>query len=804
MYFLDDPQSEIGDPYQEKEMTPGFTEGVLEPIGQGLIRPFSDINRAATIGVMGANRVLGGVQKFFGNEPGVEHTKERQKSFDSFYQDWIKPAHEFWKPDPHTTTMAGQIIGDLVGIAPFLMFGLAAPAVMAGSAFANTGQDLIEQGVDDVTALKAGITAGVGTGLLTTIPMAGKTIAHTLGLMLLNPFVGAAERQIIKNTLDERGYKDLAKGYDPFDPYSMGIDTFMGALFGGYHHLTKALDVKLSKRVFDAQKKALLYNINDAIEKKDFSRFISSLPTQVEDAITIARQHESAIKSTMFDPAKPGMIGTHLDALNKALTDLGQDRPVDVSEQVKGVTERKQAYPDSYNRQALDQEMQGYVDSGKIMEEQKGAYIGMLEANARANRMDFDVYLSKRFAGFKAGEKEAGKRGSTEVKPLEQTYQKYGNTITKGAVSFLEDGRAVIHAFEGADFSTLVHETGHVFRRNLPGHELKILESEYKIKNGKWERSDEESFAKGFERYLTEGNAPTPELQGMFEKFKQWMLDVYRNIVGDSVWNTKLSPEVRKVMDRLFIESEIPLKKNDTPEQMQARKTVAESTNDLDEIHKKMEDEGYITIPQEKTVTEDWGTGETVMGGREVKSEKAGKRGSAEVKADLKQTVTTEPLKPSKEHLEYIKEWIDQGEAGGRNFINNENAPGREVVGFSSTFPEWFKNKGYNKKDAMKIVQKYMDGKALTEKQQEIFNDLVRSSEREYRKFYELDDPTAKYVEETIFQDGKDYQIVTGTDVSGKEVMGSAKEAVDKARIELINEKKKENAFTKISKCITG
>ncbi len=37
----------------------------------------------------------------------------------------------------------------------------------------------------------------------------------------------------------------------------------------------------------------------------------------------------------------------------------------------------------------------------------------------------------------------------------------------KGAVSFLEDGRAVIHATEASDFTTFVHEMAHIFRRQL-------------------------------------------------------------------------------------------------------------------------------------------------------------------------------------------------------------------------------------------------------------------------------------------------------------------------------------------------
>lgn len=42
------------------------------------------------------------------------------------------------------------------------------------------------------------------------------------------------------------------------------------------------------------------------------------------------------------------------------------------------------------------------------------------------------------------------------------------------------------------------------------------------------ERFIQERFARGFERYLMTGKAPTKELQGAFRRFKKWMISVYR------------------------------------------------------------------------------------------------------------------------------------------------------------------------------------------------------------------------------------------------------------------------------------
>lgn len=120
----------------------------------------------------------------------------------------------------------------------------------------------------------------------------------------------------------------------------------------------------------------------------------------------------------------------------------------------------------------------------------------------------------------------------------------------KGSTEFAEDGAAIIRAFENADISTGVHEMAHVFRRHLKDEDRAIVERVYKIK-GEWTRKDEERFARGFERYLRDGKAPTPELKSVFEKFKEWLTAIYESI-KDTVLNAKIPDEVRAVYDRLL------------------------------------------------------------------------------------------------------------------------------------------------------------------------------------------------------------------------------------------------------------
>ncbi len=163
----------------------------------------------------------------------------------------------------------------------------------------------------------------------------------------------------------------------------------------------------------------------------------------------------------------------------------------------------------------------------------------------------------------------------------------------KGAVSFLADGRAMIHALESPDFSTLVHEVGHIFRKTLPKGEQNQIDQWLlsKVPGSKWERADEELFARTFERYLVEGMAPSKEMQGVFDKFKTWLLEVYKRISGTAI-DVNLSPQVKTVFDRMLFSEK--LKKSVSDDVRVARenmKTVGdEMQQDLRELAEVAED----------------------------------------------------------------------------------------------------------------------------------------------------------------------------------------------------------------------
>ena len=144
----------------------------------------------------------------------------------------------------------------------------------------------------------------------------------------------------------------------------------------------------------------------------------------------------------------------------------------------------------------------------------------------------------------------SGKR--TEAEPPRQLSQEEQQAV-QGMTEFLKDGRAVLTAMKSANFSTLVHELSHVFRRDLKGNDLTEVEKWLGVKDGAWERKHEEQWARASERYFWDGKAPTPKLEGIFSRFKEWMHNVYTNLLSLPRESQAEIPEnIRTIMAKQF------------------------------------------------------------------------------------------------------------------------------------------------------------------------------------------------------------------------------------------------------------
>jgi GNAT superfamily N-acetyltransferase len=130
-----------------------------------------------------------------------------------------------------------------------------------------------------------------------------------------------------------------------------------------------------------------------------------------------------------------------------------------------------------------------------------------------------------------------------------------------------------ITLLKNADLSTFLHESGHFFlevtadiaaRADAPVEIRKDMDAllhwfgvadiqDWHNLEFEEKRSYHEQFARGFEAYLFEGKAPNIELQSLFQRFRAWMLNVYKEL---KALNVELTPEVRQVFDRMLATTE--------------------------------------------------------------------------------------------------------------------------------------------------------------------------------------------------------------------------------------------------------
>jgi hypothetical protein len=139
-------------------------------------------------------------------------------------------------------------------------------------------------------------------------------------------------------------------------------------------------------------------------------------------------------------------------------------------------------------------------------------------------------------------------------------FQQEGGDI-KGAIDFVNDNKASVYVFDGADISTLAHEfTGHLGRRFLEKlaetndafkKDYESVKKWAEVKDDIWTTRAEEKFARAFERYLREGKAPTKSLTDVFENLKKWLTQIYNTIKGSSI-DIELTQEVKDVFGGLL------------------------------------------------------------------------------------------------------------------------------------------------------------------------------------------------------------------------------------------------------------
>lgn len=220
------------------------------------------------------------------------------------------------KPDPVTATTASMILQDasrvLSKVGMYAVTGGTLGAVVGtGLDEGSTGYlELRDRGVDKVTAAKAGAVRGTAVAVGVALPVAGRTLAQTIGLALVGgPGSMIAEQATTRAILEAANYPDIAREFDPFDPVGLGVSIVIPGVVGAVAHRARMRAGGAPSE--NADRAAALADDGD-----------------VRDAAHVAFRAQEADGAMLGDPAEPAARAAHVQAMDDARRALDEGEPM--------------------------------------------------------------------------------------------------------------------------------------------------------------------------------------------------------------------------------------------------------------------------------------------------------------------------------------------------------------------------------------------------------------------------------------------------------------------------------------------
>ncbi|TNV22127.1 hypothetical protein FH968_04430 [Buttiauxella sp. B2] len=244
--WTDDKTS--ANPARPEDYDPTFFQGSISAIPSGIAE-----------GAVGLGQSAVGFSKRLISDPAFSYTlaptinafrvmfpdadKTLNETYDTVGKQ-LKNAREYVKPDAGSQGTAASVLHGLGQFVPAIGATAVGGPVVGGSvafgtSYEQAAQDFTAKGVDQTTAreLAVGQSAlnAVGMGLPAAV---GKQLATRIASgVLINTAFGGVNRFAVGETLEEKGYSDLAKQYRVWDGQAILIDAVLGGAFGGAHHL---------------------------------------------------------------------------------------------------------------------------------------------------------------------------------------------------------------------------------------------------------------------------------------------------------------------------------------------------------------------------------------------------------------------------------------------------------------------------------------------------------------------------------------------------------------------------------------
>lgn len=343
-----------------------------------------------------------------------------------------------------------------------------------------------------------------------------------------------AKRDLLRRQIFDLG--ETRAESEPVKAAQERIDTILGKVNGVEDRLTKAAagrleDARAEREQFLSSDTAEMKATRDDLQKLDYR--MRDLSTSVTRAY---REAESQLPAAVEETPAASVAEAVPEANAPA-----------IPAQAETPAPQEPATPQRTIAADVSQKL---VSAGRPQEEADAA-AALVQAHYEAR--------AARFGGKKGTAQEMYERDGADIQGAENGGRKGG----AAGKTVLKDGRATITLFGKADASTMVHETGHHWLNELlsdageAGAPSDLVADAVAVR--KWLGAEQgeiptrahEKFARGFERYLMEGTAPSRELATVFAKFRDWLTKIYQTVAR---LRAPITDDIRAVFDRLLAE----------------------------------------------------------------------------------------------------------------------------------------------------------------------------------------------------------------------------------------------------------
>lgn len=286
----------------------------------------------------------------------------------------LQDARGYVKPDAGSQGTAAEVLYGLGQFVPAIGATIVGgPTVGAATAFSSTYeqsyQDFKGKGVDESTARNLATQQSLFNAAGMALPAAvGKTLATRIASgVAINTGFGGLNRYSVGETLEEKGYTEMAKQYRVFDGQAMLVDAVLGGAFGGAHHLAvRNADVQPSSESEAPVPAAEVQSVPDAtaetapvaeaspvtdspgapvrsdaqapVTETSASSDIPAIkPSDIDAAHALNEGLYYDLESAPVLHASNESINSHVAAMDEAYRQLNDGQPVNVGMMVRGL-----------------------------------------------------------------------------------------------------------------------------------------------------------------------------------------------------------------------------------------------------------------------------------------------------------------------------------------------------------------------------------------------------------------------------------------------------------------------------------